>query len=799
MLSKQEAPAGALASSPKPASNADRKSGGNKLREQRDLLETTATSTAKKSKHVSGNNKKPVKQENRENREKQEHIIEKEKEKEKVDGTLTVNSGGIKRKRPVGSHTASLGDPITVTTKEERISPPPPPKAKMKTHLDFEENETLNVKPVKSPNNKKTKSKPSLIVIEEKRNNSNNEASKEDKDAIMKDSSPRSHRAFERTRARSPRLANNVDVKSVDGLKAESKARESPIAEKKESHLAEKVMRLDNKSESEKQNKSASNIPPPPPPTTKQQNDTKESEREKKGNSDSDKKEDDAEKDKNAAVDAPLDDKLRVKEPKKSEEDEMNKKQEPEYTLEKSKSSDSVTSEKNRIKSAPPSSGKKRKRRTEDILLKENAEKKEALNILNRPPKRNASKNCPGTMENDLSPEAKTEDEERKVDLDKEKKQRKSSKKSSKVVEQWVQCERCQKWRVVPPSHGAESLPDHWYCEMNIWDPISARCSAPEEEEKEDGVNGKVRDIADGDRPRTPDNVSGEVGGKSAKKRAGPKNKPARNRGRGQQGGSNSNSNNNRPRINSQMAVHMHADVRNKGTGQQENKWVMCETCQQWRKLPSFVDTTTLPDKWYCHMNKWDPLRQSCSAPEETDDSKLVETTVVGSANAFVRLPEGASLYGNNVWPVLRGNKAPPVNYRELIVGHYRHFKQWEITTSKMINERYRDSSLYIPQDISKMKSSKHSRKSSYKLPSKNGNGYSVLGGKAKSSGISRVIVEEKSLFYKLLLEKPSRFSKTKENGKSKGLNQSELKDQDEYPYSNCVGLLKFTKPWKVK
>jgi hypothetical protein len=46
---------------------------------------------------------------------------------------------------------------------------------------------------------------------------------------------------------------------------------------------------------------------------------------------------------------------------------------------------------------------------------------------------------------------------------------------------EWVQCEKCDKWRKLPPSVSADELPDVWYCNMNTWNPPSASCDAPED------------------------------------------------------------------------------------------------------------------------------------------------------------------------------------------------------------------------------------------------------------------------------------------------------------------------------
>ena len=49
----------------------------------------------------------------------------------------------------------------------------------------------------------------------------------------------------------------------------------------------------------------------------------------------------------------------------------------------------------------------------------------------------------------------------------------------------WVQCDRCQKWRLLPMLVDASKLPDNWYCDMNRWDTEHNSCSAPEEGDHE--------------------------------------------------------------------------------------------------------------------------------------------------------------------------------------------------------------------------------------------------------------------------------------------------------------------------
>ena len=52
-------------------------------------------------------------------------------------------------------------------------------------------------------------------------------------------------------------------------------------------------------------------------------------------------------------------------------------------------------------------------------------------------------------------------------------------------------------------------------------------------------------------------------------------------------------------------------------TGATNSTWVECDKCKKWRRLRGVVDEKKLPTKWYCSMNRNDPERARCSAPEE--------------------------------------------------------------------------------------------------------------------------------------------------------------------------------------
>ena len=78
---------------------------------------------------------------------------------------------------------------------------------------------------------------------------------------------------------------------------------------------------------------------------------------------------------------------------------------------------------------------------------------------------------------------------------------RKNKKKEASVKEanedvNWVQCDRCQKWRLLPPHINMKSLPDVWFCEMNTYDEKRNNCSAKEqtaEEAKRERLNAESR------------------------------------------------------------------------------------------------------------------------------------------------------------------------------------------------------------------------------------------------------------------------------------------------------------------
>lgn len=155
----------------------------------------------------------------------------------------------------------------------------------------------------------------------------------------------------------------------------------------------------------------------------------------------------------------------------------------------------------------------------------------------------------------------------------------------------WVQCNRCEKWRSLPLSIDPSSLPDVWTCDLNRYDPDRMFCDAPEEdyskeEEQHDMslrafLNLWVKRLKNADR--------GEA------------------------------------RLGSTAAVN-----RNKKRPT-DCEWIQCSSpsCGKWRALSKGIESANLikrlnknkrfggEGEWFCSMNSWDDTTASCTAPQE--------------------------------------------------------------------------------------------------------------------------------------------------------------------------------------
>lgn len=266
---------------------------------------------------------------------------------------------------------------------------------------------------------------------------------------------------------------------------------------------------------------------------------------------------------------------------------------------------------------------------------------------------------------------------------------------------QWVQCDRCGKWRVIPSSVVA-SLPKQWFCEYNTYDPKRASCDAPEQTAKQAAKERKrkkrqermlleqgtaevgmvaksiepTKEKSERARsPRPPVDPVGVVVNKG--RRASPE-----SMGDACGGGDT------RPEKKLPVAPTKKqrseavvvaaaaaqctnpesgtpaAEVRRgrgrppRNRGQKESnvtsipsdeadnvEWVQCEKCNKWRKLPPHISADELPEVWFCSMNTWNATL-TCEDPEDKADG-LQDLAIFGGNGSSSKLSYRNLIFGN--------------------------------------------------------------------------------------------------------------------------------------------------------
>ena len=83
--------------------------------------------------------------------------------------------------------------------------------------------------------------------------------------------------------------------------------------------------------------------------------------------------------------------------------------------------------------------------------------------------------------------------------------------------------------------------------------------------------------------------------------------------------------------------------------------WVQCDKCQKWRLLPSFVDSTSLPDKWFCSMNVYDNFN-SCLIPEQSTANHIDKPPTNDEVRKKKRVADENNVKDDNTSNVLNDN-----------------------------------------------------------------------------------------------------------------------------------------------
>ncbi|ETV98203.1 hypothetical protein H310_08927 [Aphanomyces invadans] len=144
--------------------------------------------------------------------------------------------------------------------------------------------------------------------------------------------------------------------------------------------------------------------------------------------------------------------------------------------------------------------------------------------------------------------------------------------------ENWVQCDKCQKWRKLPDSVDVSALPTTWYCRMNKWSRKYNKCSAIEETTAAPSVA-----LLESDLQLIRERKFVHQFGQRLK------------------------------RMEKALAELKYIDMKeDSGT----RKYVVCEECGKKRPLLGGMDPERVPKPFVCWMNRWDEIHASCSAPQ---------------------------------------------------------------------------------------------------------------------------------------------------------------------------------------
>lgn len=291
----------------------------------------------------------------------------------------------------------------------------------------------------------------------------------------------------------------------------------------------------------------------------------------------------------------------------------------------------------------------------------------------------------------------------------------------------WVQCEdvHCGKWRVVPLSIDFDLLPSVWYCHLNTWSPELASCNATNPPEVEAYLSKSQSKKRPAKRLRGPDgdvqaaSASSQSSGSQqvaiegaqtksghAKPTKGSKTSTPTAHGVGAVGASANTPSFTSAGGNTSACVDDGRGKKLVGLGGVKSvvlEWAQCEKCNKWRKLPAHIKSSTLPDKWYCVMNHWDPSRASCAMPQE-EDQEPVDASPLPSSQNWYPMP-------GQVGPTTAGgasvrSKRGKLSYSELLYASTGQLRKTYTSESSTLSfeyegmtyyrdDQYKNSSLY--------------------------------------------------------------------------------------------------------
>ncbi|KAI4338076.1 hypothetical protein L6164_016428 [Bauhinia variegata] len=167
------------------------------------------------------------------------------------------------------------------------------------------------------------------------------------------------------------------------------------------------------------------------------------------------------------------------------------------------------------------------------------------------------------------------------------------------IKENWVSCDLCLKWRLLPLDAKPDQLPENWSCSMLFWVPGMNRCEIPEEE-----TTNVMRDlyqilISEGQSNMQNRKTGSAIGVSSV--------------GAGSCVTHDSNAG---LIVQNKLALEMVPTGATAPLVIEEN-WVSCDHCLKWRLLPLNTKPDQVPKNWSCSMLYWVPGMNRCEIPEE--------------------------------------------------------------------------------------------------------------------------------------------------------------------------------------
>jgi hypothetical protein len=252
---------------------------------------------------------------------------------------------------------------------------------------------------------------------------------------------------------------------------------------------------------------------------------------------------------------------------------------------------------------------------------------------------------------------------------------------AKKEEDPWVQCDRCHKWRHLPATVNLDSLPEHWFCELNTHDPKRNNCEAAEQTPKEVAKEKKrakklamkklqleqaqaaakeaelkkrarsaspsprgsdkeaefdARITTFDDRRTNDQDINEATVAPPSPRSQSPKPLPPKPKRRGRPPRSDKEKEKTLP--NAPNTANTAPEEQGPAPGGKDvpkQEWVQCEKCEKWRRLPPRISAEELPDVWYCSMNTWDINLATCTAIEDKHEENSKEYNVQSQIPTF--------------------------------------------------------------------------------------------------------------------------------------------------------------------